>query len=173
METKVSTSAAKGIIISLILIVYSLVIYFTNQIGNQTLSYLQMVIFIIGIIWSCIIYSKQMKANVTFGNLFGHGFKTAAAVIAITVVYTVLSMTVLFPDMVDKGVQIARQKMEASGQLSDSQIDQQLSFYKDHALLITLATVIIFMGIVGLIGALIGAAVAKKNPQTPFGNQPM
>jgi hypothetical protein len=82
-------------------------------------------------------------------------------------------MTVLFPEMVDKGMQIARQKMEASGKLSDSQIDQQISFYKDHALLLTLASVIIFMAIVGLIGALIGAAVAKKKPQTPFGNQPM
>jgi hypothetical protein len=173
METKITTPVIKGIIISLILIVYSLVIYFTNQIGNQALSYLQMTIFLIGIIWSCIIYSKQMNANVTFGNLFSHGFKTAVTVIAIIVIYTVLSMTVLFPEMVDKGTQIARQKMEASGKLSDSQIDQQLDFYKDHALLLTLASVIIFMAIVGLIAALIGAAVAKKKPQGPFGNQPM
>lgn len=173
METKVTTSLTKGVIIALILIVYGLAIYFTNQIGNQALSYLQQAIFLAGIIWSCILYSKQMNANVTFGNVFGHGFKTAAAVIAIIVIYTVLSMMVLFPDMVDKGMAIARQKMEESGKLSDTQIDQQLSFYKDHALLLTLASVIIFMAIVGLISALIGAAVAKKKPQDPFANQPM
>ena len=173
METKVTTSLTKGVIIALILIVYSLVIYFTNQIGNQTLSWFQQIIFLGGIIWSCILYSKQMNANVTFGNLFGHAFKTAAAVISIIIIYTILAIKVLFPDMVDKGVAIARQKMEESGKLSDSQIDQQLNFYKEHPLLLTLASVIIFMAIVGLISSLIGAAIAKKKPQDPFTNQPM
>ena len=171
MDNKATTPAIKGVVISLILIVYSLVIYFTNQIGNQALSYLQMVIFLIGIIWSCINYSKQMNANVTYGNVFGHGFKAAAAVISITVLYTVISMKFLFPDMIDKGMRIAREKMEETGKLSDSQIDQQLGFYKDHALMFTLASVIIFMALVGLIASLIGAAVAKKRPQDPFGNQ--
>ena len=173
METKVTTSVTKGIIITLILIVYGLILYFSNQIGNQWLGYFQQVIFLAGIIWSCVTFSKQMDANVTFGNLFAHGFKVAAAVIALLSVYTAIAMKFLFPDMVDKGVEIARQKMQQSGKLSDSQITQQLDFYRAHALLFTLASLIIFMAIIGAVAALIGAAVAKKKPQDPFANQPI
>jgi hypothetical protein len=173
METKITTPVIKGVIITLILIVYGLIIYFTNQIQNQVLSYLQYVIFLGGIIWSCVSYSKQMNANVTFGNVFAHGFKTSAVVTVLVAIYTVISMKFLFPEMVDKGMEIARQKMEASGKLSDSQIDQQLDFYKQHAVLLTLAGIIIFFAIVGLLSSLLGAAVAKKKPQGPFGNQPM
>jgi len=173
METKITTPVIKGIIITLLLIVYGLVIYFTHQIQNQLLSYLQYVIFVGGIIWSCINYSKQLNSNVTFGNLFAHGFKTSAVVTVLLLIYTVIALNFLFPDIVDKSLEISRQKMEASGKLSDSQIDQQLGMVKDHFTLIAVAGIIIGFAILGVIGSLLGAAIAKKKPQDPFGNQPM
>ena len=81
METKVTTPQVKGFVISLVLIIYGLIIYFVDQMQHQELSYVQYAIFLAGIIWACISYSKQMNANVTFGNLFAHGFKTTAAVV--------------------------------------------------------------------------------------------
>jgi len=163
----------KGIVITLLLIIFGLIIYFTGQMQNQGLNYLQYVIFLAGIIWSCISYSKQMNANVTFGNLFGHGFKTSAVVTVLILIYTFISLKFLFPDIVDKSLEISRKKMEESGKLSDSQIDTQLAMVKDHFMLFAVAGIIIFFAIVGCISSLIGAAVAKKNPQGPFGNQPM
>ena len=74
-----------------------------------------MYFFLAGIIWACISYSKQINANVTFGNLFAHGFKTTAVIIVIMFVYTIVALKVLFPDMVDKSMAMTRQKMEASG----------------------------------------------------------
>jgi len=173
METKVTTPLIKGIIISLVLIVFGLILYFTNQMQNQTLSYFQYVLFLAGIIWACVSYSKQMNANVTYGNLFAHGFKTTAVITAIILVYTVVALNFLFPDIVDKSLVVSRQKMEASGKLSDSQIDQQLAMVKDHFTLFAVAGIIIGFAIIGLISSLIGAAIAKKKPQDPFGNQPI
>ncbi len=73
--------------------------------------------------------------------------------------------------MIDKTLEMSRQKMEETGKVSDSQIDSQLSVMKDHFVLIAVAFTIIGFAILGAIGSLIGAAIAKKKPQDPFGNQ--
>lgn len=171
MENKVTTPQVKGIVISLILIIYGLIIYFADGMKHPELSYVQYAIFLAGIIWACISYSKQMNANVTFGNLFAHGFKTTVVVTVIILLYTILAFKVLFPDMIDKSIEMTRQKMEADGKASDSQIEQTVGMMKEHFTLFAVVGVIIGFAIMGAISSLIGAAVAKKKPQDPFGNQ--
>ena len=129
--------------------------------------------FLAGIIWACVNYSNQLNANVTFGNLFAHGFKTTAVITAIVLIYTILAFKILFPDMVDKSIEMTRQKLEASGKATDSQIEQQTTMMKDHFTLFAVVGVVIGFAILGLISSLIGAAIAKKKPQDPFGNQPI
>ena len=171
MENKITTPVVKGIILSLILIIYGLVIYFVDSMEHPQLAYAQYAIIIGGLIWACISYSRQLNANVTFGNLFAHGFKTTAVITVIMLAYTLIAVKFLFPEMVDKSMQMSREQMEKSGKLSDSQIDQQLSMVKDHFVLITVVGIIIGSAIIGAVSSLIGAAVAKKKPQDPFGNQ--
>jgi len=171
MENKVTTPQVKGFVISLMLIIYGLIVYFVDGMKHPELSYVQYAIFLAGIIWACISYSKQMNANVTFGNLFAHGFKTTAVVTIITLIYTILAFKVLFPDMVDKSIEVTRQKMEADGKASDSQIEQTVGMMRDHFTLFAVVGVIIGFAIMGAISSLIGAAIAKKKPQDPFGNQ--
>lgn len=173
MENKVTSPQVKGLIISLALIAFGLIIYFIDDMRHPELSYIQYAIFLAGIVWACITYSKQLNANVTFGNLFAHGFKTTAVITIIILIYTVLALTVLFPDMVDKSIEMTRQKMEEGGKATDSQIDQTINMMKDHFVLFTVVSVIIGFAIMGAISSLIGAAVARKKPQDPFGNQPM
>jgi len=173
METKVTTPQIKGLIIALILIVWGLIIYFTNQLDNQPLGYVQYALFLGGIIWSCVLFSKQMNANVTFGNVFAHGFKTSAVITVIMLVYTVVALNFLFPDIVDKSMELSRKKLEESGKLSDTQIDSQINMIKDHFTLFAVAAIVIGFAIMGAVSSLIGAAVAKKQPRDPFSNQPI
>jgi hypothetical protein len=113
-----------------------------------------------------------MNGNVTFGNVFGHGFKTTAIVAVFMIIYTVLAIKVLFPDMADQAMVIAKQKMQESpSHLSDEQIEQSLSMVKKFFLPIAIGGIILGFAIVGAIASLIGAAVAKKNPQSPFQQQ--
>ena len=167
MESKVTTPVIKGLIISLILIVMSLVIYFTNQMNNKALGFVQYLILIGGVIWGCIQYSKDMNGNVTFGNVFSHGFKVTAVVIVIMVVYFILAAKVIFPDMVDKAIEQARTDMEKQ-HMPDQNIDTGLNIMRKYFVVIGVGAMILFFGIVGCIASLIGAAAAKKNPQTPF-----
>jgi NADH:ubiquinone oxidoreductase subunit 6 (subunit J) len=170
MEQKITTPVVKGVVISLILIVFSLTLYFVGQSTNQGLSSVQYVIMIGGIIWGCINYSNQLNHNVTFGNVFAHGFKITAVITVITIIYTVIALKVLFPDMVSLILDKARQSM-AEKNMSDEQTENALSMTRKFLVPFAIAGILVMFMIVGCISSLVGAAVAKKNPQSPFTQQ--
>lgn len=168
MEKKPLSPPVYGLVISIVLIIFGLIIQFTNQFQNKTLGYVSYAVLLIGIIIACVNYAKQMNGNVTYGNVFAHGFKTTAVVIVIMAIYTALALKVIFPDMIDKILETSRTQME--GKMADDQIEQALQMTRKFFLPFAIGGIIVIYGILGAIAAAIGAAVAKKNPQvnTPF-----
>ena len=102
MEQKVVQPWVTGLVLSLILIAFSIVLYVTGQSENKIWGWVQSLLIMATLIWSCVNYAKQMNGNVSYGNVFAHGFKTTAVVIVISSVYTLLAFKVLFPDMLEK-----------------------------------------------------------------------
>lgn len=137
---------------------------------NQALGFIPIVIFIAGIIWGCINYAKQMEGNVTFGNAFGHGFKITATVVVLMTIYTLLLFLVIRPELQEYSLEKAREAMEKqNNNMSESDIDNAVAMTKKLMMPIMIGSIILMYGIGGCIASLIGAAVAKKNPnQTPF-----
>lgn len=170
METKPTSPAIKGIMISLILIVFSLVLQFMDLTQNKALGSIGLLLFAVGIIWSCIYYAKQLDANVTFGSVFSDGFKTSAAVAALMVVFTFISFKLLFPESIDKILEQSRQDMVKKN-MTDDQIEMAISMTKKFFMPFAIGGAILLYLILGAISSLIGAGVAKKNPRDPF-NQP-
>lgn len=169
MEEKIVQPWMKGLILSLITIVISVGLYLAGEMQNKALGAISWVIIVVGIIWSCIHYAKQMQGDVTFGNVFAHGFKVTATLIVITVVYTLLSFKVLFPEMTDKIIENAATEMEKNKQMTDEQIKQALDMTKKFMMPFAIGGIIFMYGIVGAIASAIGAGVAKKTPkQNPF-----
>jgi hypothetical protein len=170
MENKVTSHLTKGLIISLVLIVISLIAQFT---GNEQATWVSVVSYVLlfaGIIWACISYGKQMNNAVTFGNVFAHGFKTSAVIAVMVIIFTVIFF-LIFPDIKDKAMVLAREKMEEQGNLSDDQIDTALNMTQKFFLPITIGSIMFVYLLVGLIASLIGAGITKKDPPTPFANQ--
>ncbi len=169
MENKVTSHIVKGSILSAIGIVFSVIINVFNLFEMSWLSWINYAIFIGGLIYGGILYANENNNNVTFGKIFAHGFKTTAVVIVISVIFTILSIKLLFPDMVDKIIEISRKEMEKNPQMNDEMIEQALSMTKKFFMPFAIGGAIIGTGILGAIGAAIGAGVAKKNPN-PFDN---
>ena len=167
MDKQITSHILKGAILGGISILFSIIIYVFNLYTTLWLSFLSYAIFIGGIIYGNILFANQNENNVTFGNIFAHGFKTTAVVIVITVLYTVLSLFI-FPDMVDKIIEISRTAMAKNPQMTDEMIEQGIAMTKKLFLPFAIAGAIFFTGFFGAIGSLIGAAVAKKNPVDPF-----
>ncbi len=169
MEEKVTSHIIKGVILSIISIAFSVVVYVFNLYEMQSLTYLNYAIFLGGLIYGAILYSNENKNQVTFGNVFAHGFKTTAVIIVITVFYTVIAFKFLFPDMMELMLTISRKQMLKDPKLTDEMIEQAMSMSRKYFLPFVIGFSIIGTGFLGLIGSLIGAAVAKKNTN-PFEN---
>lgn len=169
MENTVTSHIVKGAILSAISIIFSVIVYVFNLYEMSWLSWVNYAIFLGGLIYGAILYANQNNNNVTYGNVFAHGFKTTAVVIVITALFTVLSTKFLFPDMVDKIVDMTRKQMEKNPQMTDEMIEQAVTMTKKFFLPFALGGAIIGTGVFGAIGAAIGAGVAKKNPN-PFEN---
>jgi len=168
MEKQITSHIIKGAILGGISILFSIIIYVFNLYTTQWLNWLSYAILIGGIIYGNVLFANQSDNNVTFGNIFAHGFKTTAVVIVITVIYTLLALYVLFPDMVDKIIEMSRVEMAKNPKLTDEMIEQGIAMTKKLFLPFAIAGAIFGTGFLGAIGSLIGAAVAKKNPVDPF-----
>ena len=164
MEQTVTTSTTKGIVISLILIVIALATYFLNMNTSSWLQYVSYAVFVIGIIWSINMYGQQIDHNSTFGNYFAHGFKIAAIVTVIMIVYIVI-FVYLFPDIREKGMEAARKSMEAKGQMTQEQINTALGFTQKFFIVFLVAGTLLGYLIFGALASLIGAGITKKNPR--------
>jgi len=171
MENKIMSHITKGFLLALVLIVVSVIGHVLNIDLETWFGWISIAIIIIAIIWSVTFYGKQLNNNVTFGNLFAHGFKVTAVAICITFVYTLLSVYVLFPDSIDKVVQKGIEKAVEQGKMTSDQASQNMAMIKKITTISILAGSVIFSAVVGAIGSLIGAAITKKKPQDPFGNQ--
>ena len=164
MEQTVTPSTTKGIVISLILIVIALVSYFLNMNTSSWLQYLSYGVFIVGIIWSVNNYGNQIDHNSTFGNYFAHGFKIAALVTAIMIIYIVI-FVYLFPDVREKAMEAARTRMQSQGKMTQEQINQGLLVTKKFFMVFIIAGTLLGYLIFGALASLIGAGITKKNPR--------
>lgn len=170
MEQKEISPAIKGLIISLLLITLSLIAYFTGQDTASWNRWASNIVLFGGIIWACISYGKQLNNNVTFGNVFAHGFKVSSIVTLISILFTVIFF-LAFPAIKEKALEIVQNEMEKGGKLSDEQIEQGLALARKFFYVFTIGALIFFYMLVGTIASLIGAAITKKDPKGPFENQ--
>ena len=122
MENKVTSHIVKGAILSAFGILISIIVTVFNLYEVSWINYINYAITIGGLIYSCIMYANENNNNVTFGNIFAHGFKTTSVIIVITVLYVFLSLKVLFPEMPEKILDIARKKMAENPQMTDEMI---------------------------------------------------
>lgn len=164
METKQTTPAMQGLIIALILIAFGLITHFAGLSTMKSLGYIQYAILGGGLIWCCITYAKQNDGNVTFGNTFAHGFKVTAAATGIFAVYTFLALKFITPEIVDIALDQARTAMLEQKKMSDSDINDAINMSRKFFMPFAIAGIIVMFLIFGCIFSLIGAAVAKKNP---------
>jgi hypothetical protein len=172
MEKKPVTHFISGIIIGLVLIVFFLAFYFTgNAFKKSALTYLPTFFFVIAIVYSVVQYSKALNHNVTFGNCFSYGFKTTAIVAIIMAVFVAVFIFA-FPDYKESFLEFMTAEMEkGSSNLSDEQKEKGLEMTGKFFNVSVIGGGLFMNLIVGAIASLIGAALAKKNPQGPFVQQ--
>jgi|SRR5215203_5169375 len=168
-EKKPMSHLTAGLLIGALLVVYSIVINFLNLGGSSTTGLFQVVIIIGALVFFVNHYGKSKNATESFGNLFAYGFKTTAVFTIISIAFSIIFFLV-FPEMKEQSLELARQKMEEKN-MPDDQIEQAIDITKRFFWVGVIGGSMIFLVIIGAIGSLIGAAITKKQPRSPFDQQ--
>jgi uncharacterized membrane protein YciS (DUF1049 family) len=165
METK-QTHMIYGLITAIALIALNLIVYVADLEDPSWTQWVNYAIFFIGVLLNAFAFSKANDQYVTFGSVFSSGFKASAIITIISIAWFLVFM-MIFPEMKEKGMEIARKSMEKK-QMSEEQIDQALEMTKKYYSVFTVGVLVFSYMLFGAIFSLVGAAVAKKK-----GNQPM
>jgi uncharacterized membrane protein YciS (DUF1049 family) len=171
MEKKITSPLVKALIISLLLAVLDIIAGFANFKYATWYRWIPAILLLFALIWAVINYASQNNGDVTFGNAFAHGFKVSAIAACFAIVFAILSIYLIFPDTKDIVIEQARKQMEEKGNLSEENINAALDITRKLFFPFAIGGALIGTIIVGTIGSLIGAAVAKKNPESAFENQ--
>jgi uncharacterized membrane protein YciS (DUF1049 family) len=169
MSQKPISNIIAGLILAAVLIIYTTILNFMGLQTNQSLSWLTYLILVIGIIYFVITYGKANNDNTTFGDLFAYGFKVSAVVAIILIIFEII-FNLIFPEFREKIYELTRQKFEEQGKLSEDQITSGIELVKKFFWVGLIGGTAFFTALFGVIGGLIGAAIAKKNPVS-FENQ--
>ena len=166
-EKKITSPQIKGLIISLVVIVLGIAGYFTDLAFSGWFNWVVNIVMFAAIIFACVHFANEKEGYVTFGNVFSHGFKVSLVIAVILLVYSLLSTTLLFPEIKEKTLEMQRLKMEEKG-VAEDQIETAMNFTKKYFTAFMIFGVLIGTLIFGCIASLIGAAVAKKKPINPL-----
>lgn len=165
MTQKITSTTSKGIILGLILILTAAIIYIL-KIENQSIQWVQNAIMVIGIILFVSQYARQVDYNATFGDYFSHGFKIAALVTIMMIIYLVVFINV-FPDYKTRTLELARKQLESKQKMSSEDIDKAMMMTSKFFSLFLIIGALVWNLILGAVGSLIGAAINKRQP-VPF-----
>ncbi len=165
MEKKPITNVTAGLILFLVMVVFTIIVNLEKLQANMMLGWLSYFIVIVGIAVFVVKYGKDMNANVTFGNLFAFGFKTAAVTAIFFIAFMVL-FYLIFPEYKEQMLEIGRQKaLENAKSANAEDIEKGMEIFKRFFWVGLIAGIMISYAILGLIGSLIGAAIARKDPR--------
>lgn len=168
MNPLVQTHKTYGLIIGLVLSVLSFGLYIAGLNQTSGIQYIGYLIFLAGIVMNAFAFSKANDHYVTFGNVFGSGFK-ASAIVALILTAASLIMVFVFPEMKDEAIEMARTQMEKDGQLGEDMIETSLDFTRKYFTPFMIAGAIFGTLFQGVLFSLIGAGIAKrKGPRNPL-----
>lgn len=178
MEKKTIPPLTTGITLGALLIIFAI---FTTVHGiekSKSFGWIQYFVIFIGVIGGCVLYAKQMDGNVSFGNVFAHGFKITAVMTSIFILYFALALKVFFPDLKEKTLAVAQsemitQKVEMEKAKekgpTPEQIQQQIDFARQHFFPFAIGGTLLLNLVLGAVASVAGAVVAPKNPNfIPF-----
>lgn len=164
---KKSVHVKYGLGIGIAMVIIGLIIYVSGSAFAPGVQYISYIPFLVGIILNAIAFSKVNDGYVTFGKVFGNCFKAAMIVTLVIVLWSVLSM-VIFPEMKEKALTMARDEMLKRQKMTDEQVEMALNVTRKYWNTFLIAGALFGTLFWGAVFSLIGALVAKKKGDNPM-----
>lgn len=170
-QNKPLSHVAAGLLIAAIVIVISLItMMVTRNPSNTSGGWISYLVIIGGLILFIHLYARAKDHYVTFGELFSYGFK-ATAVYTILFIVFLLLISLLMPGFKNDAIEAARTAMENQSGYNEERAEQALAMMDKYFWVFAIGGTMLAFIVVGAIGSLLGAALAKKRPKNPFEQQ--
>ncbi|MEO5685386.1 MAG: DUF4199 domain-containing protein [Chitinophagaceae bacterium] len=164
MEKTITSRVTKGVIIAGILIALDLILQNIYSPVPDGLRYMpRLIIVLLGVLLSCIIFSRQSGGQLSFGEVFSHGFKTTAVIAFIMAVYTFVAVKYIYAPPNAAEMAEAVKAIEQQGNALHEEAKQLAAKAAANRWIIYVSISIFASLIPGLLGSLAGAAITKKN----------
>lgn len=156
------TAAQKGIITGIIMIVVTLVLFYSHQSFDSPLQYFIYGVYLAGIVWSLQNYSRSDQYK-KFGKYFLEGFKCFVVVTLLMVIFTFI-FNRMHPEFKNEMADVYKSELTKQGNATPAEIDESVIKMKDHYLTILISRTIfayLFLGAV-ITGAASLVFIRKK-----------
>ncbi|ALD20415.1 DUF4199 domain-containing protein [Hymenobacter sp. DG25A] len=161
--TPASVGIRYGVLTGLVSIIYTFILLATRQEGNTPLGLLAFVIWIGGIWMAHKYYKANNEGFMSYGQGLTIGMILSLVSGVMGAIFRYVYMEFIDPAAVQRGVDLARTKMEQQGNLSDEQIDQAVAMSQKFSVgPVGLVIAIVFAVLIGLILSLIISAITKN-----------
>jgi F0F1-type ATP synthase membrane subunit a len=156
-----------GVIISLILIVFSVALSFTGGNSDPKGGWISYLIIIIGLVFFINRHGNANANRLSFGELFSYGFKATTMIVLIFVAFLFI-LSFITPELKQKVLEATQLELEKQKNVTDEQIKTITDGVNKYFWVFLIGTTMFLFVLIGCIGSLIGAAITKKIPQNPF-----
>lgn len=149
-----------GFVTGIIMIVFNVILYVSGLAFETWSQWIAYIPFLVGLILNAMAYAKANDNYVTFGNVWSSGFKASSIITIVLLAWAILSLFI-FPDMREKGLEIAQERMAQQG-LSDEQIEQAVTMTNKFFIPALIGGTLISTLFMGAIFSAIAAIFPKK-----------
>jgi Protein of unknown function (DUF4199) len=164
MESAITSHTRKGLIIVAVLIILDLLLKKSGMPVSDGLQYLPRLVFsFIGVAVSCLVFAKQSAGKLKFAEVFAHGFKTTAAIAFMMALYTFIAVKFIYAPPSVAEMETAGKAIQQQGNVMPEEA-KQMAMQAAKSRWIIYVSLSIFASLIpGILGAVMGAALAKKN----------
>ncbi|MDX9696702.1 MAG: DUF4199 domain-containing protein [Bacteroidales bacterium] len=157
------SGATSGVILGIVLIIYSVLLYMLDLNMNKSLGYVTYLFLIVGLWWFTKSYrDNTLGGTISYGQALGYAMVIVVVAALISSVYSYVFLKYIDPSMIDKIAAMSEEEMLKQG-MSDEQIELAQSMSKKF-MSPGLMNIMGFLGtsVFGFLIALVTSAVVKK-----------
>jgi hypothetical protein len=171
VSNTMNNSFTYGVIAGFALIIFSLLLYFTNLMFykpfliNSLINYL--IVIVLMLAGTKNLRDKLLNGTITFGGAFLSAFMIGLIAMVISIIFSDILTYIIDPGLQDKAMQMQADKWLHSGRMTQDQVDSMLEKQKQMSgkwwvFLIGQFAILFVSGIVVSVLSLITAAIQKK-----------
>jgi len=141
-----------GLIVGIVLIIYSIIMYFLDLSLEKWVSWVSYILLIAGIVYSTIQYRDNvLGGSINYTQALGFGVLVSLFASILGAIYSYVFFTFIDPDFIGEIIEMAQEKMLDQG-LTEEQVEQamemQKGFMKPWIMVLIYIPTLTFMGFI-------------------------